>query len=569
MTDGRLATVVDRLAALHPSPRAPSGEVDRALRLLCPGLSPERAVAAADVAAVGVGVTGALLGLVPGAGEAAFPAGVAIGCAVRLGLLKLPPLALALRRTRAVGDAADLVCRLVMRLRVAPTVEAATRFAARTGEGPLAASLGRHARRARGTPRSGLGRFADEWSEWCPALPRASGLLHAGAGARAEDGDRTVSRALTTTLEDLRERTAAFAADVRGPATGLYAAGVLLPLALVGVLPAARAAGVRVPLAAFAAVYDLAIPVGVAAGGLSLLARRPAAFPPPPVDRTHPDVPDRHAVEFGGGAVAGLVAVGLAALVVAPWAAPVAGIGVGVGAAFALRYGPVKEVRDEVRDVESGLPDALSLVGRRVAAGEAVESALGRAAEEVTGPAGEVLADADHTLRTLRVDVGAAFLGEYGALRTVPSPRARSVAALFALAAREGRPAGDVLVAAADHLSELRRVERESRRELATVTNTLANTAALFGPLVGGVTVALAGRLARAEGEALAAGYGVDALGLVVGAYVLALAAVLAGLAAALEAGLDPAVVGYRIGVALPVATVTYLTSVVGAGLLV
>jgi hypothetical protein len=373
----------------------------------------------------------------------------------------------------------------------------------------------------------------------------------------------------------------AFAGEIRGPATGLYAFGVLLPLALLGVVPAARVAGVGVGLVHLVAVYDVLLPVGLVGVAGWLLSRRPVAFPPPAVGRDHLDVPDdaRRALLAGvASAVAGSVVAGV---FVGDWAAPLAAVGLGVGVGCHLAFRPVRAVRDHARAVESGLDDALYLVGRRVLEGEAVETALEQAGEELTGETGAVLADAARRGRTLDLGVRDAFLGEHGALADVPSPRTRGTAALLALAATEGRPAGDAVVALADHLSDLARIEAEARRQLRQVTETLASTASVFGPLVAGVTVALADGM-RAAGETNAgSGLGPDAaagastalatadLGLAVGAYTLLLAAVLTALAVGLEHGLDRAVVGYRVGAALCSATATFLLAVVGAGVLV
>jgi len=102
-----------------------------------------------------------------------------------------------------------------------------------------------------------------------------------------------------------------------------------------------------------------------------------------------------------------------------------------------------------------------------------------------------------------------------------------------------------------EHLRELDAVEAEARRSVEQVTRTLANTAAVFGPLVGGATVALAGAMGSAG--PLASGGTVDGLGLVVvGAYVLVLAAILTALSTGLSRGFDRALVGYRVGLALP-----------------
>jgi hypothetical protein len=153
----------------------------------------------------------------------------------------------------------------------------------------------------------------------------------------------------------------------------------------------------------------------------------------------------------------------------------------------------------------------------------------------------------------------------------VPSGRARGVARLLGTATREGPPAGRALVETADHLDDLRRVEREARRDLAQVTSTLGNTAAFFGPLVGGATVALADAVGTAG--ALEGGAPETAgLGLAVGAYVLLLAVLLTALSTGLARGLDRATVGYRTGAALLAAAATYLvafraTAMVAGGL--
>lgn len=118
-----------------------------------------------------------------------------------------------------------------------------------------------------------------------------------------------------------------------------------------------------------------------------------------------------------------------------------------------------------------------------------------------------------------------------------------------------------------NHLGEVRRVEAEGRREMARVTGTLANTAAVFGPLVAGATVALSASVATGTAGSIGRGLPAAALGPAIGAYVLVMAALLTTLATGLERGLDPALIGYRVGVALPAATATYLVAVVGAGL--
>lgn len=555
----------------------PDPELDRALAYLGADVDAgtlERAarVVAAGAVAVAVGV-GAVLGTVRGASDpvtvAVASAIAAVGVAVPVVADRCPKFLATMARTRALGEAASLVGRAALSLRVDPTVERAAAFAADTGTGPLARSLGQHAERAAGTPRTGFDGFVREWGERFPALSRAVARLDAAAAAPASERDRHLDRAVEAALDGVREELASFTSEIRGTVAALYAFGVLLPLALIGVLPAANAAGVRLSLPMVVVLYDVVLPLVVVVAGAWLLARRPVAFPPPRVGREHPDTPDGRLHVVIGGLVGGAVGALAATWLVDPWAVPVAAVGLGAGAALVADAHAPKRVHERVRAVEADLHDACYLVGRRVAAGEAVETALADAAERVTGATAALLNDAARRHRRLGTTVGGALDGDHGALATLPSRRSRAVANLFDLAATEGQPAGEALVATAEHLEELRRVEREARRELSKITDTLTNTAAVFGPVVGGATVALSARVARTGTTAQFGGGSLPTaeLGVAVGGYVLWLAVALTVLSTGLTRGLDRTLVGHRAGVALCLATTCYLVAYVGAGL--
>lgn len=568
-----LTALARRLAQLYPWPVDTPTELDRSLAFLGWDLAANVVVRAGYGAAIVVAVAGLLAVAVAPAGVRLV--GFALVVAGSLGLARAihraPVVLAAARRTTALGEAPDLVARAVLRTSLTPTAEVAAAFAAETGEGPLAASLDHHVRWAAGTPATGFAGFASEWADWHPSLRRAVLLLDAAADAPPGQRERTLERAQSAILDGTRRELARFAGEIRGPATGLYAFGVLLPLALVGVLPAARAAGVPVTLPAIAFAYDLALPAALFTASGWLLVRRPVAFPPPRVTREHPAVPDRRwpvvAASLGGGLVAWGLVTGLG---LPGWAGMVVPLGATPGLALVGWYRPFAAVRAHTRDVEAGLPDALFLVGRRIEDGCAVEVAIDHVEGELAGPIGEVFADAGRVLRRLPVGVREAFLGKDGALADVPSVRARSTAALVAMAAAEGPPAGSTIVAMADHLEELLDVERAARRELATVADTLESTATLFGPGVAGATLALADGLAGGSAAAPTAVLPpLAGLGVALGVYVLLLSAILAGLSAGLQHGLDRSVVGYRIGIALLSATTIYPTAYLGAAILV
>ncbi|WP_435361296.1 type II secretion system protein [Haloarchaeobius sp. DFWS5] len=572
----RIGRLCQGLARAYPWPVEASDDLRRALDFLASDIGPASVVRAGYVA----GGLVALLATLCGSVVSLTPATLAL-LALATGLLTThavhttPTVLASVRRTTALGDAPDLVGRAVLRLHVEPTAEGAAAFAARTGDGPLAASLGRHVEGAVGRPAAGFDSFVAEWGASFPAIRRSCNLVVAAADAPDGERARTLDRAMAAVLRGTRERLAAFAAGIQGPATGVYAFGVLLPLALVAVLPAARVAGVPVTIGTLVLVYDVALPAGLLAVSAWLLTRRPVAFPPPTVTREHPDVPNRPWRALGVGAVAGVLAAVTVPLFAPGWTRSLVVPAVAVGAALLVWFQPIVAVRDHARAVESNLVDALYLTGRRVSEGEAVEASVAHAASEVAGATGDTFAAAARRQRQLRVGVHEAFLGEHGALATVPSPRVRSTAALLALAASEGAPAGRAIVSMADHLEDLQALDRECRHDLSRVTGTLRSTATTFGPLVAGATVALAeGMGGRSAGFADPAATGSTALpipelGLAVGTYVLLLSVVLTVLSTGLQYGFDRALLGVRVGRALPTAALVYVVAFVVAGTVV
>lgn len=491
-----------------------------------------------------------------------------------------PHLLAALRRTRALGETPDLVGRAVLRMKIQPALENAARFAADSGRGPLADSLLEHVERSIGTPRTGVISFAEEWSDRFPALRRSAHLLETAQDAPEAERNRTLDRSLQAVLDGTRDQMADFTARIQGATTALFAFGIVLPLALIALVPAAMAVGdgigtgggggdLPVSIWHFVAFYNVLLPAALVVVSAWLLTKRPVAFPPPEVTRDHPDVPDRIWLPVAVGLVGGAVAY-VAVLLFAPdHLAAVAAAGVGLGVALMAYYRPILEVRNYVRDVEEHLVDALYLVGKRVSEKEAVESAIEHAGDRVPAETGEVFAEAAGVQRRLQVGVEEAFLGEYGALDDVPSPRARSTASLLAIAADEGRPAGRAVVSMADHLDELKEVEDRTRRELETVTRRLENTAAFFGPMIAGATVGMSAGIAERSAE-ISSGSALrpDHLGVVVGVFVITLCCILPPLSLALRHGLDRSLIGYHVGRALVFAVPTYVASVVAVGLI-
>ncbi len=556
----RAVTVLSRVV---PVAVEPSDRFVRAFDILGWRIAPEQLLRAGYGAGSLIGVCTAIL-LTPLLPASVRPVGLLV--ALLLGLLTahlvhtLPLLWAAARQTRALGAAPDIVARATLRMRLSPTPEQAAAFATQRDDGLLAASLDRHIRQAEGTGRSGLAAFGAYWSDRFPALERSLALIEAAGTAPSADRPQLLDRALRVVLAGTSDQMQSFAARIRSPVTALYAFGVLLPTALVALLPAAGAVGVGISPLSVVLLYNLILPAMLLGAVVWLLSRRPLAFPPPSLSRSHSRVDASGLRAAVVGMLCAVVGWLVATHLFPPWGPPIAAVGLGSGTFLWLWYQPVVAAYDRIEAIEADLSDALALIGRQVANGTAVETAVAQTAEEISGPMGETLAAGVRQQRQLQVGVHDAFLGRYGVLTDVPSPRVQGSLALLPVAAREGRPAGGALLALAEHLDDLRRVERESRHNLAHVTQTVGTTGALFGPLVAGVTVALAGAI----GSEGAFGVTADSLGWLggpVGLYVLAMAVILSALAVGLTRGFDRPLVGYRAGRALVCATLAYLCS--------
>jgi len=554
--------VVAWLAQLYPWPVESSDDLRQALIFLDWQLGPEQIVRAGYGAGLVAGSVSVLLvPLVPGQFQiTGILVAIAVGLLTIHAVHTLPQLIATARRTRALGATPDLVARATLSMRLTPTPERAAQFTAESGNDILASSLARHIRQTRNTARSGLSTFADAWGNLFPPLRRSCALISAAGATPASDRDQLLDRALSIVLEGTRDQMQSFAARIQTPTTALYAFGVLLPTALIALLPAASTANLPITTTSVVFVYDLLLPVGLFVVSAYLLANRPVAFPPPNITSDNPQVPDRSRIAVLVGSVVAAGAAILTSRFLPAWGPPIAAVGLGAGLALWIHYRPVISVYERVQLIEEELPEALALVGRRVTNGRAVETAISQTATELDGAAGTVLEAGATQQRQLQVGVREAFLGRHGTLNDLSSPRIRGSLALLSLAADEGQPAGDALIALSGHIEDLQEIEQEARHTLSHVCRTLRTTGALFGPMVAGSTVALADGIDG--GEFLpGGGQSMPWLGAAVGWYVLVLAVLLTALATGLTRGLDRSLVGYRVGQSLVAATVSFLCS--------
>jgi hypothetical protein len=111
-------------------------------------------------------------------------------------------------------------------------------------------------------------------------------LVKSSTGER-DEAMRTIApnRALDVVLNGTKTLMAGFMATLHAPTLVLYSIFVMVPLALVAMLPAAAVVGLRVNVVQLFLLYDLLFPLVTPLYAQAILMRRPAAFAPP-------DIPD-------------------------------------------------------------------------------------------------------------------------------------------------------------------------------------------------------------------------------------------------------------------------------------
>ena len=521
-------------------------------------------------------------------------------------------------RAVILGEMMDAVGYMAMSMRVAPSLHRAILFAAGNVGEPLATRLRQvivdvELRKFESLEDA----FLDLARTYDPGNEEFQQALHAlrvaELQATPEGVDRALDHATTTLYEGVRQRVREFADGLQRPVFVLFSLGVVLPLMVGSMLPLLSVGGLGAGPWVAVLLMDVTFPLLFVLAARRVLAkrpvvRRPLAIPFEDNGRARrtlvavlvaaafialglacghmaSDATDAKAAldsALANGSLADMAPSQRAALEAradAPQASLVVGVACalgalpvlwGVAAAIAVYWLPALRAprarRDELHAVEDRLPDALFQIGSRIADGAALEGALRRTADGLEGePVSRVLRRALVHLTLKRTSPSEALFGREGALAGCPSECvSASLRTVAEMVRKDVSGAGRAIVGVSNHLRDLRRVDRESASRLRSVTDMMQSTATLFAPVILGVTSALYLVIARLtpslpfSGAAAVAPMPAATFALVLGVFVLALAAATARFCAQLAHGDDPIEVRYRAARAMPVAAVVF-----------
>jgi Flp pilus assembly protein TadB len=512
----------------------------------------------------------------------------------------------------SLGDIPEILSYIIMSMKLVPNLEHAVLFAARNSERPLAADLKKLTwdlnLRIYSSMDDALLSFADLWGRNSEYFKRSLHLIKSST-AEPDEAQRviTLNRALDISLEGTESLMEAFAEKLKTPSYVLYSIFILIPLALVALLPAVTVVGMKPEITDLVLLYDFVFPLLAAGYSEYILMQRPVAFAPKQIPDTHPDLADirqrkRVAILTGVLVCAMIAPLGYLLLALGnpggivsttplegyllPALPLVVGGTAGLSVYLYFSSHPYKKIKDRIKQMEQEFADSLFVLGRRISEGKAPEEAFAHTARTMEGSKiGEAYEEISMNLLSMRTNLkDAVFDEEFGAFRHVYSERIRNTMLLFTESVHKNHEAaGASIIKLADHLKELSAVEERIKHSLYDVTSTMRTTAAIFAPLIAGITLALsevitkilnqvAERVSRVPAdlsgmpveispENFSQSIPPDQFMLAIGVYIVLVSAILTRFAGAIEYGGDRTQLKYDLACMLPVTVIIFAVS--------
>jgi hypothetical protein len=428
----------------------------------------------------------------------------------------------------SLGDIPEILSYLVMYLKLVPNLENSVKFAASESITTLAGDLRKliwdmEIRVYHGINDAVI-KFAIRWGRWSEYFKRSLHLIRSSIQEKDEASRViTLDRALDVSLEGTKETMNQFANRLHQPTVILYSVGIMIPLSLVAMLPAAGLVGMKITIFQVFLIYDILLPLFVFLYTRKILLSRPAAFNPSLIPADHPDLQDINPRErfFFSVLVGIIIALPGFFFLILPFLFPLSesnelahfihnrqvlnsffpvtlffiwGAATAVSFYCISVYSPYKKVRDEIKQMEKEFSDALYILGKRISEEKSPEESFAYAAQTMQGSLiAEVFRQTSYNLVAMHTNFhDALYSNEFGSLLHIYSDRIKAILRLFVEGTQKSQRAVSAsLIRIADHLKQLQEVEKKITDMLYELTSTLRSTVTVFAPLIAGVTLAI------------------------------------------------------------------------------
>jgi len=481
-----------------------------------------------------------------------------------------------------LGRGPELIGYMAMSVRLSPSLARAITFAAKNMDGPISSALKRmvwnvYTRKFHSVEDS-FTSTAIEWGKWDENLKGALFAVRSSTLEATEEGrERSLNKAMDIVLSGTKKKMEEFACSLSTPTTVLFALGILLPMILGAMLPMVSLGGLDLSYQAASSgsisrggihpvlivlMMDVVFPVVAFLYSLNILSERPGGPSSNQFERG-PLKKKRLIVLILLGLVLGI----LGGLNFDTFGSYLIVWGLALPCSIHListTYRRRKEAK-EIQRLEEEFPDALFQLGTRISEGAPPEKAMLATSKSMRDTKiAELFRRVHHRTIVFGVTLENALFGDNGLLVNMPSNAIRATMRSFVeVAKKDSIKAGQMMIKTAEHLKDLQKLEEETKRNLKTSTETMKMTALFFAPIVMGVTFSLYMLLVDTFSRAISMGnmMASQVFFIVLGVYVILMAAVSVNFVSTIEKGNDKTERWYFIGIGVLISTAAYTVS--------
>lgn len=406
--------------------------------------------------------------------------------------------------------------------------------------------------------RDSLEYYLNSWKEWNREFIESFHLIESSLYEPSESRRLDMlDKSLTVILTETYEKMLHYAHDLQSPITMLHMLGVILPILGLVILPlvvsfmASESTSPIMLVIYIAALYNVAIPLGVYYLGRIILSKRPTGYGDSDISEDVPELKKYKNVliKFGkkevginpiilSAVIFGvLLLIGLSPIIIhflnpgfeisffgdlfslMGYVCPEGGecllserigpygigasvlslaitlaFGLGIGVYYALRSKNVIKIRTKTKKLEDEFASALFQLGNRLGDGLPAEIAFGRTAEIMKGTtSGDFYSTVNRNISKLGMSVKEAiFNRKVGALIYFPSRIIESSMKVLIESVRKGpRIAAQALISMSQYIKEIHRVNERLKDLLSEIISSMKSQIKFLTPAIAGIVVGI------------------------------------------------------------------------------
>ncbi|MFH1682939.1 MAG: hypothetical protein ABIA37_04025 [Candidatus Woesearchaeota archaeon] len=407
--------------------------------------------------------------------------------------------------------------------------------------------------------KDSLDDYLNQWNDWDKEFVEAVHLIEASLYESSEDRRLTLlDKSLEVILNGTYEKMLHYAHDLKAPMTMLNMLGVILPILGLVILPLVisfMSSDSSNPLAMvvyIAALYNVALPIGVFYLGKIILSKRPTGYGDTDISEQNPElkkhrnvlIPLGKKVEikinplfFSVAIFAVLFIIGFSPLIIHaldptfeiplgknfevfgyictpenPNCEPdekfgpfglgasmlslvaVAGLGLSIGIYYKLRSKNVYKIRQRTKALEDEFASALFQLGNRLGDGLPAEIAFAKVAQNMGGTtSGEFFNLVEKNITRLGMGIEEAiFDPKIGALTYFPSQVIESSMKVMIESVKKGpQIAAQALLSMSNYIKEIHRVDERLKDLMAETISSMKSQVKFLTPAISGIVIGI------------------------------------------------------------------------------